>query len=57
MGYTKYTSIESILTMLDGSYSKGDIYDALSSLEAMHDDGNITENQYTSVKALLEDKL
>lgn len=57
MGYTKYTSIDSILEMLNHKCSKGDITAALSSLEAMYADNNISEYRYKNVKKLLEDYL
>jgi hypothetical protein len=48
-------SLESIITMLEGRYTKEDIKQALADLEAMR--SNIGDYQYKNIKALLEDKL
>lgn len=50
-----YSSVESILSMLDGNYTEQNIKQALADLEAMKD--NISENAYKQTKALLEAKL
>ncbi len=50
-----HSSTASILAMLDGRYTKEDIYQALADLEAMKN--NISDNTYKSIKALLQAKL
>lgn len=55
MGYTKFTSVEFILNY---SYStKEELNEAISSLKAMYEDGNITRQTYINTLSLLEDKL
>lgn len=51
-----YSSIESILQMLDNNYSQQDINQALADLESMHSAGNINSSIYDDMKALLESK-
>lgn len=51
----RYSSVDSILAMLDGNFTEADIITALADLEAMKK--SITKNKYESVKKLLEDKL
>ena len=52
----RYSSIESILNMLDGNYTKEDIAQALADLYAMYADGNINKKRYDDMKSLLEAK-
>ena len=53
-----YTSIEAILTMANSSScTENSLTQALADLESMYEYGNITENTYKSVKALLLSKL
>ena len=52
-----YSSIESILQMLDNNYSQQDINQALADLESMHSAGNINNSIYEDMKALLESKM
>lgn len=55
MGYTKFSSVDYILNY---SYnSKEELNEAISSLKAMYEAGNITRQTYYNTLALLEDKL
>ena len=53
----RYSSIASIMAMLDERHTSSDLYQAMSDLKAMYEDGNIKEYQYKNMKALLEDKI
>lgn len=55
MGYTRFSSLDNIINY--NYKTKEEIIDALGSLEAMYDAGNISEYQYKNIKALLESKL
>jgi len=55
MGYTKFSSVDYILNY---SYSsKEELIEAISSLKAMYEAGNISKQTYSNTLALLEDKL
>jgi len=53
----KYSSIASIMAMLEARHTLSDINQAISDLNAMYEDKNISEYQYRNIKALLEDKI
>lgn len=53
----RYSSIASIMAMLDERHTSSDLHQAMSDLKAMYEDGNIRKYQYESIKALLEDKI
>ena len=52
-----YSSISSILTMLERKYTEADLVQALADLTAMYEEGNITEYQYNNIKSLINSKL
>jgi hypothetical protein len=52
-----YSSIASILSMLEQKHTRGDLIQALADLTAMFEDGHISEYQYKNIKSLLEAKL
>lgn len=55
MGYTKFTSVDFIVNY--NYRTKGEINEAISSLQTMYNNGNIKKYQYDNVLSLLEDKL
>ena len=52
-----YTSIASIMALLDGKYTLSTLTQALADLSAMFEGKNISEYQYKNAKALIEDKI
>lgn len=52
-----YTSIASIMDLVERTHSLAELTQALADLSAMFEEENISEYQYKNVKKLIEDKI